>query len=66
MPCLHVPLFPHLRNCHDTITPAALQKYFEPLDTDFHGDSMSKNKLFGENVTKKSRQVFDTGKLVGL
>ncbi|WP_394887985.1 hypothetical protein ACG873_23235 [Mesorhizobium sp. AaZ16] len=45
--------------------PVALQKQFEPLDTDFRGDSMSKNKLFGENVTKQSRRVFDTGKLVG-
>jgi hypothetical protein len=51
--------------CPDTIMPAALQKHFEPLDTDFRGDSMSKNKLFGENVTKQSRRVFDTGKLVG-
>jgi hypothetical protein len=28
--------------------PEALQKHSEPLDTNFHGDSMSKNKLFGE------------------
>jgi hypothetical protein len=58
--------FPHLCNCRDTITPGALQKHSEPLDTYFHGDSMSKNKRFEENVTKKSRQVFETGKLVGL
>jgi hypothetical protein len=45
--------------------PVALQKQFEPLDMDFRGDSMSKNKLFGENVTKQSRRVFDTGKLAG-
>ncbi|WP_292650892.1 hypothetical protein, partial [Mesorhizobium sp.] len=64
MPCLHVLLFPHLRNCRDTITPVALQKHFGPLDTEFHGDSMSKNKLFGGNVPKTFRQVWGPGKLV--
>jgi hypothetical protein len=46
--------------------PVALQKQFEPLDMDFRGDSMSKNKLFGEDVTKQSRWVFEGSKLVGL
>ncbi|WP_287180506.1 hypothetical protein [Mesorhizobium sp.] len=46
--------------------PEALQKHSEPLDTNFHGDSMSKNKLFGEDVTKQSRWIFEGSKLVGL
>jgi hypothetical protein len=48
--------FPHFRICPDTIMPVAHQKHSRPLDTDFRGDSMNKNKLFGEDVTKKPRR----------
>jgi hypothetical protein len=41
----------------------ALQKHFEPLDTDFRGDRITKNKLFGER-DQTIQTVFDTGKLV--
>lgn len=42
--------------------PVALQKHLAPLDTDFRGDSMSKNKLFGENVQAGGPAMTNAGK----
>jgi hypothetical protein len=37
-----------------------------PLDTDFRGDSMSKNRVFGPSVIKEFRRFSGSGKLVEL
>ncbi|MER8521991.1 hypothetical protein NKH84_21445 [Mesorhizobium sp. M0902] len=50
--------------CRDTITAVAHQKHCVSLDTDFRGDSMSENKLFGADVTEIFKWFSGTGKLV--